>query len=132
MLKFVADNIGDQKMMPFALALGKEAAEWYLRTAVLLLKASKDREIVGSASVDYLMYSGYIMLAHQWALMAKAAFKKVGSAQGDDKEFYTAKIQTAEFYYKHILPRTRRHKTTMLNPSSFYMKMKEEWICPIE
>lgn len=48
-----------------------------LYAGILLLKASKDREIVGSASVDYLFYSGYVMLAHQWALMAKAAQKKV-------------------------------------------------------
>jgi hypothetical protein len=31
------------------------------------MAAMKDREEVGAASVDYLMYSGYACLAYFWA-----------------------------------------------------------------
>ena len=110
----------------------KQAICWYLNTAIILVAAARDREIVGSGAVNYLMYSGYVMLAHQWAEMAKAAKKKIGAAQGDEKEFLTAKLQTADFYFQYILPRTRHHAKSMHVPFKTFLNVKEEWISPIE
>src|SRR3546814_13123016 len=77
------------------------------------MAAMKDREEVGAASVDYLMYSGYACLAYFWADMARVAAEKL--AEGSSEEaFYKAKLQTARFYFQRILPRTRLHVDAML------------------
>jgi hypothetical protein len=47
-------------------------------TTLIMLRASKDREQVGSSSVDYLMYSGFVMMGYFWALQ---------SAQGCNRYF---------------------------------------------
>jgi hypothetical protein len=41
------------------------------------MAAMKDREEVGAASVDYLMYSGYACLAYFWADIARLAAEKL-------------------------------------------------------
>lgn len=70
------------------------------------MAAMKDREEVGAASVDYLMYSGYACLAYFWADMARLAAEKLAAGTGEEA-FYKAKLQTARFYFQRILPRTR-------------------------
>ncbi|WP_236613704.1 hypothetical protein [Paraglaciecola psychrophila] len=50
-------------------------ANWQQYSIRLALKAKKDRDIKGSSSVDYLMYSGYIM-GYFWAQMAQTAYVK--------------------------------------------------------
>ena len=43
------------------------------------MAAMKDREEVGAASVDYLMYSGYACLAYFWADIARLAAEKLAA-----------------------------------------------------
>ena len=68
--------------------------------------------MVGAASVDYLMYSGYITLAYFWARAAAKAQEKIAEGTAE-KGFFEAKIKTAEFYFARILPRTRVHVAAM-------------------
>lgn len=70
-------------------------------------KAVENAEEVGAASVDYLMFSGYVALAYTWAKIAKVASEKL--ADSDDKAFYQAKLHTADFYFQRILPRAGAH-----------------------
>jgi len=72
------------------------------------MKAMQDQDEVGAASVDYLMYSGYVSLAYFWAKMADVAQRKLAEGEGD-AAFYQAKIDTARFYFARILPRTLSH-----------------------
>ncbi len=55
------------------------------------------------------MYSGYVTLAYLWARMASVAHAALESGAGDE-DFYKAKISTARFYFKRILPRVAGHK----------------------
>ncbi|MFP8966546.1 acyl-CoA dehydrogenase C-terminal domain-containing protein [Pokkaliibacter sp. CJK22405] len=80
--------------------------EWGELTLGIGMKAMQNRQEVGAASVDYLMYSGYITLAYLWARMAVEAHRQLKEGQGDGG-FNQAKLATADFYYKRILPRTR-------------------------
>jgi hypothetical protein len=92
-----------------------------------MLRAAGDREQVGSSSVDYLMYSGYVMMAYYWALQASKASQLLASGKGSESaEFYTAKIQTAEFYFERLLPRADAHRVAALAPTSAVMQMKIE------
>ena len=91
-----------------------------------MLSARKDREIISAASVDYLMYSGYVMMAYHWARMAAVAYDKLENGGNEAPEFYKAKIQTAEFYFDKILPRTSGHAESMVAPSSSMTDMDIE------
>jgi hypothetical protein len=67
---------------------------------------------LGAASVDYAMFCGYLILAYLWARMAEVAMKQL-DADGT-QAFYTAKLATARFYYRRILPRTDSLATAAL------------------
>jgi len=107
--------------------LARRTAQWNLLTTLIMLRASKDREQVGSSSVDYLMYSGFVMMAYFWALQAAKAAELLASGTGkESKDFYTAKIQTAEFYFARLLPRADAHYSAALAPTSAVMQMPQE------
>jgi hypothetical protein len=65
-----------------ARSIMKRAIEWNLLTLRIMLRAGKDRDLVGSASVDYLMYSGYVMMGYFWALQAEKATKLLLNGKG--------------------------------------------------
>jgi hypothetical protein len=71
-------------------------------------KAMENADEVGAASVDYLMFSGYVALAYTWARIAKVAQAKL-DAGTTEKAFYEAKIHTANFYFQRLLPRAQAH-----------------------
>lgn len=54
--------------------------------------ARKDKNVVGSASVDFLNYSGYVTLAEHWLRMEEVASKKLKAGEGD-KDFLESKIK---------------------------------------
>ena len=107
--------------------LARRTAQWNVLTTLIMLRASKDREQVGSSSVDYLMYSGFVMMAYFWALQASKATELLASGKGkESNDFYTAKIQTAEFYFARLLPRADGHYSAALAPTSAVMQMPQE------
>ena len=105
-------------------SLLKRALEWNVLTTRIMLRAKSDRELVGSASVDYLMYSGYVMMAYFWALQAEKAAELLANGKGKEADaFYQAKIQTAEFYFARLLPRANAHRTCAVAPTKAVMQM---------
>jgi alkylation response protein AidB-like acyl-CoA dehydrogenase len=101
-----------------ARSLAWRALQWNVLTLRLMVKAKSDPEQVGAASFDYLMYSGHVMMAHHWALMAERAQAALHSGQGDQSaDFYQAKIHTAEFYFERMLPRADAHARMALSPA---------------
>ena len=57
---------------------------------------------VGAAAVEYLHLFGYVAYAWLWARMAAVA----QNALPADSDFYNAKLATASFYFRRLLPRT--------------------------
>jgi len=83
--------------------------------------------MIGSASVDYLMYSGYVTMAYFWAMMAQKANEQIAK-KPENIDFYRAKVRTAEFYFEHILPRIKAlGKTMMANPQSLMRITSEQF-----
>ena len=121
----VSRNPHKKAMNQFIWPLFKLITEWQVLTFRIMGGASKDRDYVGSASVDYVMYSGYIVMAYMWAKMAQTAYEKIELGEGD-LAFYQAKIQTAEFYFERILPRTKTHAHTMVKKPKSLMQMSED------
>jgi alkylation response protein AidB-like acyl-CoA dehydrogenase len=107
--------------------LAARAAEWNVLTTAIMLRAPKDREVVGAASVDYLMYSGFVMMGYYWAVQAAKAEELLASGQGKESEdFYRSKVQTAEFYFERLMPRANAHRTGALAPTRSVMQLDNE------
>ena len=74
--------------------------------------------MVGAASADFLMYSGYVTMAYFWALQAAVAQEKLDNGGAEQPEFYQAKLQTAEFYFERLLPRAQAKPGTPPPPEN--------------
>ncbi len=125
MHRFCRDN-ENRKMGEFIRPLRRYYREWGSFTRKIGLKAMKDREEVGAAAYDYLMYSGYVTLAFFWALMADAAYRGLESGNPDEKDYYQGKIKIARFYFKRLLPRAKCHKEVMMAGAKPLMAMENE------
>ncbi|WP_447528327.1 acyl-CoA dehydrogenase C-terminal domain-containing protein [Vreelandella sp. TE19] len=121
--KFCKTEADNPVLGAFIEPLAKLNAEWGELTMGVGMKAMQDREEVGAASVDYLMYSGYVALAYLFARAVKSATPHL---EGDDKAFYQAKINTAHFYYQRLLPRTRAHAQAIQSGASSLMAISSE------
>ncbi|XKH59224.1 acyl-CoA dehydrogenase C-terminal domain-containing protein [Halomonas sediminis] len=118
--KAEADN---PALKAFIEPLAKLNAEWGELTLGVGMKAMQDREEVGAASVDYLMYSGYVTLAYLFSRAVKQASQ---SLEGDETAFYQAKIDTARFYFQRLLPRTRAHAAMIQAGAGSLMAISSE------
>ncbi|GAA0829031.1 phenylacyl-CoA dehydrogenase [Marinomonas arenicola] len=123
--KFCKEHKGDKRFKSYISALDKVNSEWGDLTMKIGMKAMRNKDEVGAASVDYLMFSGYVVLAYFWARMAITAQTKLDQGS-DEVGFYTAKLQTATFYYERLLPRTRAHAEAMLSGADNLLSMDEE------
>ena len=70
-------------------------------TVQVIANSKTNPNEIGAASVEYLHTFGYTAYAYMWARMAKAAL----AAEQDGDGFYQAKLATARFYFKRLLPR---------------------------
>jgi alkylation response protein AidB-like acyl-CoA dehydrogenase len=113
-----------KEMRPYLKTLVRLTKQWKSLTRKIGFTAMRNREAVGAASVDYIMFSGYVLLGVAWAASARAAYRTL--EQGTNEEaFYLAKIQTAEFYFAKILPRTTSLLETISTGPDSLMKMDE-------
>ena len=139
-IKFCKEHRWNRQMRPFVIPLWKSVKRWKSLTRRVGFSAMRNRDQVGAASVDYLMYSGYVLLGFIWAKSAYVAQQKVSQQKGSlqkiaeetnteavtDNSFYQAKIQTAEFYFAKILPRTETLAATIKTGSKSLMAMPED------
>ncbi len=121
----ISSNPHKRQMNKFIWKLSKSVANWQQYTMRLAIKSKKNRDMVGSASVDYLMYSGYIVMAYFWAQMAQTAYEKLAT-DVENRDFYRAKIKTAEFYFDRMLPRTKSLAKTMMAEPKTLMQLDQE------
>ncbi len=122
---FCQENAKNEDVAPLVASLSKSLVEWGGLTQEIGGKAMQNPDEVGAASVDYLMYSGYIVLAWFWARAAVVASMKIKAGE-DESGFYAAKMTTAKFYYARLLPRTRSLKTTMLSGCDNLLELDAE------
>ncbi|MHA3099011.1 acyl-CoA dehydrogenase C-terminal domain-containing protein [Acinetobacter brisouii] len=117
-LKFCGRHARNKYLRRFIWDLTKLCAQWNAITVRIFLAARKDRDVVSAASVDFLMFSGYVMMAYFWAQQAAIASEKIEAGDGAETiEFYKAKIKLADFYFDRILPRSQGHAESAVTPS---------------
>lgn len=87
-------------------------------------RTKRNRDNAGAASVDFLMFSGYLYMAFMWAKMSLEAHKQLAEGRGD-VEFLKAKIHTADFFFAKMLPATDALGKQILAPLDSVMQMPE-------
>lgn len=102
---FCRSCIDSEPLAVHAAQLTKLSQEWQQLSAEIGRKAHHNPDEVGAAAVDYLMYSGYLVVGFLWLKTQKIALQQLAAPVGDTG-FYRAKLATAEFYFARILPRT--------------------------
>ena len=110
----------DVRLKPWADATAEVHDEWGALAREVLGRTLADPEELGAASVDFLMFAGYALLAESWLRQAQAAQRLIdagasGGSAGDGSSdgFLAAKLATARFYFERILPRTRTLAVTL-------------------
>jgi len=106
-------------------AIESHVDEWLQMTQDIAVCAAKNPDELGAASVDYLMYAGYVTVGYFWLKMAVVAQQKIDEGT-NEVEFYTAKLQTAKFYFDRILTRTRSLVSSINSGSENLMQMDAE------
>ncbi|WP_322981421.1 acyl-CoA dehydrogenase C-terminal domain-containing protein [Pseudomonas sp. C11] len=106
--KFCQAHEGNRFMSEFTDPLKQLNQQWIDLTMKVGVDAMMNPDEVGGAAVDYMYFSGYATMAYLWAWMASVAKQKLETGTSEEA-FYTAKIQTAQFYFKRILPRSQSH-----------------------
>ncbi|MDX1636221.1 MAG: acyl-CoA dehydrogenase C-terminal domain-containing protein, partial [Marinobacter sp.] len=122
---FCKEQSGNDKIKEFVEPLAAFNKEWGDITMKIGMSAMKNREEVGAAAYDYLMYSGYGVSAYLWAAMAEVAQRKLDEGTSEEA-FYKAKLQTARFYFQRLLPRAKAHADAMTAGADSLMDIEEE------
>ena len=89
-------------------------------TGWIVDKSKIEKDDVSAAANDYLKTLGYISIAFSWIKILEISFKDYG----ENKEFYSDKINTAKFYFEKVLPRAEYHYKSAVSGSSNIMKFK--------
>ena len=122
--KFCSEHDDESRLSRYIRPLARVNSEWDDLTRRIGMAALQDKEEAGAASVDYLMYSGYVVLAYFWARAAVAAQHQLEEGRGD-VNFLQAKLFTARFYMERLLPRTQSLAVTMLSGADNLMDLDE-------
>ena len=120
--KFCAANAEHPQLGAFVAQLNGLNQQWGEVTTQIGMAAMKNADEVGAASVDYLMYSGYIILGYLWLRMALTAQQQLDAGSGD-ADYLRGKLATCEFYFKRLLPRTAAHRAAIEAGSDCLMKL---------
>ena len=104
---------------PLAAALGRltEATQW------LNEAARRDPDEVGAASYDYLRLLALVAFGRMWAESAQVALAK---QEGDNSGFYRAKLATARFFVRRLLPNTASLLATLRAGADTVMALEAE------
>lgn len=98
--------------------------EWRNLSAEVVDACRCDPQEIGAVSVDFLAYSGYVLLAALWlrAGVTASAALAAGSA---DSAFYQAKLHAAGFYWRRVLPRANAHCEALRGGAQCLMSLDE-------
>jgi len=94
----------NEKMAEFINPLAYLGEQMTKFTTEIGFKGFQNPDEVGAAAVPYLRVAGHLVFGYFFARMASVALKQI--AAGNTDPFYTAKLQTARFYFAKLLPET--------------------------
>ncbi len=109
----------NEKMAEFINPLAVLGEQITKFTMEIGFKGLQNPDEVGAAAVDYLRVAGHLVFGYFWARMAQVALQKI--AEGSTDPFYTAKLQTARFYFAKLFPETATLMRTARSGSKVLM-----------
>ena len=116
---------GNEQLAAHAAQLTTLSREWQELSLYIARQAQQNPDQIGAAAVDYLMYSGYLVLAFLWLKAQKTAVQQLATPVADPG-FYRAKLAAAEFYFARILPRTLSLVQAMKSGSDNLMNLASD------
>jgi butyryl-CoA dehydrogenase len=122
--QFIEENTDNPQLQGFVPPLAKAFNRLQQATVWVAQESLRDREEAGAAATDYLRMFGLVALAYMWARTVKVAIGKLGDENG---EFYQAKLGTANFYMKRLLPQTSGLFAAIMTGARPIMDIREEW-----
>jgi alkylation response protein AidB-like acyl-CoA dehydrogenase len=113
-------NTENAKLKPFADELKMNLEILSKFTSWIKEKIKNSKDDASAACNDYLKALGFVSIAHAWIKVLEVSFKDYEQ----NKDFYEDKIQTANFYFKRVLPRAESHFKTAVTGSDYIMNFK--------
>jgi alkylation response protein AidB-like acyl-CoA dehydrogenase len=110
----------NEKLKPFTdeLKINLEILSKF--TSWIKEKIQNSKDDASAACNDYLKALGFVSIAHAWIKVLEVSFKDYEQ----NEDFYEDKIQTANFYFKRVLPRAESHFKTATSGSDYIMNFK--------
>ncbi|WNO05843.1 acyl-CoA dehydrogenase C-terminal domain-containing protein [Rhodoferax mekongensis] len=102
--KLVEEEGVNEKMSEFITPVAILGDQMTKFTTEVGFKGFQNPDEVGAAAVDYLRVAGHLVFGYFFARMAQVALREI--AAGSTDPFYTAKLQTARFYFAKLFPET--------------------------
>ena len=121
---FIEAEMMNTDLKEFIPELAKTVSMLQETTQHIALKGLSDPEEAGAASTDYLRLFALTAMAYLWAKTAKVA---KANLEGSEHDFYAAKIMTAQFFYKRMLPEATSLRKMILAGKETMMQMPEDW-----
>ncbi|GGO83683.1 acyl-CoA dehydrogenase [Marinobacterium nitratireducens] len=122
---FIDANRDNPEAGELVVELERHVKRWSELTGQVAAGIQKDPATLGSASFDYLMYSGYTVLAYIWAMSAVKAQQALANGSSETG-FYQAKLATARFYFRRILPRNEGLAVSLVDDADTLLSLEEE------
>ncbi|BFT64187.1 acyl-CoA dehydrogenase C-terminal domain-containing protein [Pseudomonas moorei] len=110
------------QLQEMAGAVNQRLEEWRELGKTIIDACQRDPQEIGAVSVDFLAYSAYVLLAGLWLQAAVRAGETLTDGTGEGA-FYQAKLQTADFYWRRVLPRASAHREALLGGANCLMAM---------
>ncbi|MDA9687815.1 acyl-CoA dehydrogenase family protein [Candidatus Pelagibacter sp.] len=110
----------NEKIEPFIKELRSHIEILLNFTSWIKEKIQNSKDDASAACNDYLKALGFVSIAHAWIKVLEVSFKDYEQ----NKNFYEDKIQTANFYFKRVLPRAEGHFKTATTGSDYIMNFK--------
>ena len=110
----------NKKIKPFTKELNHQIEILSNFTAWIKEKIQNSKDDASAACYDYLKALGFVSIAYAWIKVLEVSFKDYDN----NKNFYEDKIQTANFYFKRVLPRAENHFKTATTGSDYIMNFK--------
>jgi len=110
----------NEKTKPFAKELNDQIEILSNFTTWIKEKIQNSKDDASAACYDYLKALGFVSIAYAWIKVLEVSFKDYDN----NKNFYEDKIQTANFYFKRVLPRAENHFKTATTGSDYIMNFK--------
>ncbi|MDB9940477.1 acyl-CoA dehydrogenase family protein [Candidatus Pelagibacter sp.] len=110
----------NEKLKPFIKELKTHLEILSTFTDWIKEKVQNSKDDASAACNDYLKALGFVSIAHAWIKVLEVSFKDYEQ----NKDFYEDKIQTANFYFKRVLPRAENYFKTATSGSDYIMNFK--------